>query len=95
MSVIWNETKALIKQLHVETGMHNLPSELQIPLMLQGITGFFQDSSRGQEVIQSLMGQALKPRNSNKHQHWNRSAQTQLTSMKTLLLFMLELGRFG
>lgn len=31
MLVIWNETKALIKQLHVETGMHNLPSELQIP----------------------------------------------------------------
>lgn len=31
MSVIWNETKALIKQLHVETGMPNLPSELQIP----------------------------------------------------------------
>lgn len=29
--VIWNETKALIKQLHVETGMHNLPSELKFP----------------------------------------------------------------
>lgn len=31
MLVIWNEPEALIKQLHVETGMHNLSSELQIP----------------------------------------------------------------
>lgn len=31
MLVSLNEPKALIKQPHLDAGMHNLPSELQIP----------------------------------------------------------------